>query len=342
MQKKSSNYIIYQIHLMEAKQKSLHLQHLDGTSILEHAQEHFGSYFNGSMLDLYKKNKDGEITRHPNDILQKIDDVILLRVNNVQMKSVYLREDNPKGGIPDYKEKKFESNPYSYVIIDNRPGVCQMAIEKSSTWSGSTDAVRDLLEEWFKERLGADYNLDISIDMKWQESEFWEYVEQRFRDTGDLVTQFKFDIMNQTKVTPTVQNEQPMSGMVKAVYDSIKLMNALKASITMDTAGDHIQKEDKKYEDIMQMVRLCSQNTYQLSVTFRDYGEYKCNDLVKAMFPLDEKTFNTFLHPEPEFSETKPEGEYRLIKWLDYILKETANFNDGNKIGRKTKEKGKK
>lgn len=341
MQKRASNYIIYQIHLFESKQKNLHLQHLDGTSVLDHAQEHFGSYFDGAKLDLYKKNKEGDITRHPNDILQKIDDVILLRVNNVQMKSIYMREDKPGGGIPEYKENKLESNPYSYVIIDNRPGLCQMAIEKSSTWGSSTDVVRDLLEEWFKERLFNDYGLDISIDMKWQESEFWTYVEQRYRDTGDVITQLKFDILNPQKVAPKTQPNVPMSGMVKAVYDAAKLMNMLKTSITMETGGDRIQQE-KKYEDIMQMVSLCSRNTYQLSVTFRDYGEYKCNDLVKAMFSLEEEAFNTFLHPAPVMSETNPEGEYPLIQWLDTIQQETVNYSYGNKVRRKAKGKGKK
>ena len=337
-----ANYVFYQVHLMENQQKNMHLQHLDGTSILEHAQEHFGSYFKGKKLDLYKTNKQGEITRHPNDILMQVGDVTLLRINNVQMKSIYQKVERPDGGIPDYKEEKLESNPFSYVVIDNRPGICQIAIEKSSTWGSSTDAVRDLLEEWFKEQLFNDYGLDLTIDLKWQETEFWEYVEQRFKDSGDVITQVKFDMLNPVRIKPYNQPQAPLSGFVKAMSDATRLMDMLKSTIIMEADGTGRISQDKKYEDIAQMVRLCSTNSYHLSVTFRDYGEYKCNDMVKAMYDLSDEAFNDFLHGAPRLSETNPEGEYELIRWLDYVLEKTQMFNDGNKVRRKAKGKRKK
>lgn len=338
-----SNYGLYQVHFTEWLEKTLNLQHLDGTSILQHAQEHFGSYFKGAKLDLYKKGRDGEITRLHNDILRVVDGVILLRINNTQLKSIYSRKEPKEGGIPDYQEDKIESYPFSYVVIDNRQGICQIAIEKSATWGSSTDLVRDILEEWFKDRLHSDYGLNLSIDLKWQEAEFWDYVEERYRDFGDVITQMKFDVINPKKVAPYNGKEDSLSGFVKSMVDMTRLLGLLKSTMVMDMDENSRLTKEKRYEDIVQMVRLCSSNSYSLSVTFKDYGEYRCTDMVKAIFALDDKLLNEFRYGEKVIGDgSGPEGTYGLIEWLDKVHRETIKFTDGSKAPRKPKRKGSK
>lgn len=337
-----AQYVFYQVHLSRSQQTNIHLQHTDGTSLLEHAQEHFGSYFKGRMLNLYKKDKNGEVTLVPNDILRQIDEVTVLRINNEQLKTLVKKVERPGGGIPDYREEKQESYPFSHVVIDNRPGICQMAIEKSSTWNGSTDTVRDILQEWFKVRLSDDYGLDISIDQKWQESEFWEFVEHRCRNTGDVLKEIKFDMLNSDHVTPVRNTEEPLSGFVKAMTDMTRMMDMLKTTVVMEPKEDSSISRTDKYEDLAQMVRLCSNNSYHLSVRFSNYGWYKSNEWVKAMFELPVTAFSNFVNGSPAMSPDKPEGEYELVQWLDDVIKETEQYKDGNKTKRKTKKGAKK
>lgn len=338
-----NQYAIYKVYLSESQEKNLFLKETDGSSVLSHAQEHFGSYFGGSSLSIYRTKEDGENTIYPNDILKSEDNVIVLRLNNVQFKKLVKRKESTNGRAPEYEEVKEESNPYSYIIIDNRPGVCLMAIQVNSAWGSKSDTIRDLLQECFHHMLVNDYGLDIMINARIHPTKFWEFVWHQIKDNGDRIKRFVIDVINRKKMAPILNERQvPAKGMLKSVSDFVEKSNMLKACIQMDTDTNNPVEMDEQAEDWANMIEVCSTRYYNLSVHFEKMGVYKCDQEVMALYHLDDEALNGFLHGSKNLSETNPDGEYALVQWLDYIRKETKDYKDAQQTPKKPKRNRKK
>ena len=73
--------------------------------------------------------------------------------------------------LEGHEKIPYEEHPGSYVIVDNRPDVCQIAIEKNSAFGPDTDKVVKYLKRAFKEHL-FEYGLKMVIKRKWQASNF--------------------------------------------------------------------------------------------------------------------------------------------------------------------------
>ena len=152
MDKNRSIYAIYKYDFHKATEPLIQTRAdgIDGAKYLKQAQKCFESLFDQNTIDgLRKISHDGDASRLPNDVLQKVGDIIMWRVNNSQMKDVWTRRGKDCNGIDRYEPDKVESNPYCNVLIDKRPGKCLMAIEKSAAWSSKPDGLRDILLENF-------------------------------------------------------------------------------------------------------------------------------------------------------------------------------------------------
>ena len=338
-----NQYAIYKVYLSESQEKTLFLSETDGTSILSHAQEHFGSYFGDSMLNIYRTKEDGENIIYPNDILRNEDNVIVLRLNNVQYKKLVKRKESPGGGAPEYQEVREESNPYSYIIIDNRPGVCLMAIQVNGAWGSRSDTVRDLLQECFHHRLVNDYGLDIMINAKIHPTKFWEFVKHQTSDNGDRIKRFQIDVLNSKKTAPVVNESQvPVGGWLKSVSDFVERGNMLKACIAMDTDANAPIPIEQQAEDWNNIIEACSTRYYNLSVHFEKMGVYRCDQEVMALYPLDNGTLNNFINGSKNLSVSHPDGEYALVQWLDFIHQEIKDYKDAQQTPKKPKRNRKK
>ena len=87
--------------------------------------------------------------------------------------------------IEGHEKTTFESHPGCYVIIDNRPNICQIAIEKNSAFDSDTDKVVKYLNRTFKGHMG-EYGLKIVIKRKYQAKKFKELVLERIIKQGGL------------------------------------------------------------------------------------------------------------------------------------------------------------
>lgn len=147
--KTKSLYAIYKFDFHKAIQRTIQAEAdgIDGSKYLKNAQECFASLFDQNTIDkLAKINKKGEVTATlPNDVLKKLGDIFIWRVNNSQLKEWWKRNGKDSMGFDKYEKDTVESNPFCNVLIDNRPGVGIMAIEKSSAWGSNPDMLRDLL-----------------------------------------------------------------------------------------------------------------------------------------------------------------------------------------------------
>lgn len=325
----SQQYAIYKIQITELSEKRLFLKHLDGTSPLEHAREHFASLFRGGTQTIYNNKENGENVVYPNDILCCRDDVYVLRFNNVRMKLLVQPVENPSGGIRQYEEVRAESNPYCYVLIDNRAGIGQIAIEKSSAWSGNTDTVRDLLQKSWR-RLLRDYGLTIDIKAKMLPTRFWEFVNHQVKEEKDVIKKVTFDFVNPNRTTADMNPQQ-----LTVLSQFTQMMGGLKGRLIVNSGHGSGLTVDEKAEDLAQMVNLCSNNGYKLSVQFRNHGIYRCNEDTKAFFPLPEPTITRFLEGQVDLDlspEGSPDGKYGLIQWLDEAREQTQKLDDAKQI----------
>lgn len=152
MNKEESSYAIYKYDFHKNPEPTITAKSdgTDGTNNLNIAQTCFASLFDKNSVDnLGKQNKKGEFTRLPNDVIAKQGDIYVWRVNNSQLKEWWTRNGKDIHGIDNYEMQELESNPYSHVLIDNRPGHCVLAIEKSTAWGSKPDILRDMLLDNF-------------------------------------------------------------------------------------------------------------------------------------------------------------------------------------------------
>ena len=108
---------------------------MDNETAYNKAQELLEDMLTGA-LPITKEKRDKSVVKLENYIEKKRDGITIMVVCN---------EKNHR-----YKEKMAEQelvyHPGCRVIIDNRQGVAQIAIEKSQSFDGKTDTVRDKVE----------------------------------------------------------------------------------------------------------------------------------------------------------------------------------------------------
>ena len=108
---------------------------MDNETAYNKAQELLEDMLTGA-LPITKEKRDKSVVKLENYIEKKRDGITIMVVCN---------EKNHR-----YKEKMAEQelvyHPGCRVIIDNRQGVAQIAIEKSQSFDGKTDTVRDKVD----------------------------------------------------------------------------------------------------------------------------------------------------------------------------------------------------
>ena len=142
---------------------------MDNETAYNKAQELLEDMLTGA-LPITKEKRDKSVVKLENYIEKKRDGITIMVVCN---------EKNHR-----YKEKMAEQelvyHPGCRVIIDNRQGVAQIAIEKSQSFDGKSDTVRDKVEEALN-KLFDKHQLTVEIRAKRRPGTFWEAVEEQTR-----------------------------------------------------------------------------------------------------------------------------------------------------------------
>lgn len=149
------------------------------------------TYLQGILLDKnFKFNSKREgIFEH--QLRYNSNGVIILKLANNKQLSL---EEN-------FKKKKHNYSPSCFVIIDNRQDVQHIAIEDDSTAFSTTDVVRNIMEYSLRKALKI-YGLTISIKKEYQETEFWQLLEQYPK--GVSMVRFHFSYPNLPRVSESI------------------------------------------------------------------------------------------------------------------------------------------
>ena len=322
-----NQFMIYDVTITETEQMHA-FEKLDRETAIKNAAEIFGGCFNGRKLNLYRTirvNGEYEPETLENDILSVHDDVYLLRVNNKKKKTIVEKAETTTNGVPDYAENTYISNPYCYVVIDNRAdkGICQMAIQKNSAF-GEPNNVRRIIQDCLNTKLIADgIPLTITISAKMRPSKIWEFCQQRCNEGEDSIQRISFDFPNQKKMASHNRIAKP-KGYIKQLAKVMALTDAIKTHISMEYTDADPNLIEKNAKDLAEIVRICKNKAYNLSVLFRGYGLYKCDDNVRAMFPMQEKLLNAFW---TKWEELPYEEKYGLFNWCNYVYKQSKMYD---------------
>lgn len=329
MDKTKSLYAIYKFDFHKAFERTIQAEAdgVDGAKYLKQAQTCFASLFDQNSIDnLAKVNKKGEATRLPNDVMARMGDIFVWRVNNSQMKEWWRRNGKDNRGIDKYERDEIESNPYSYVLVDNRPGICLMAIEKSSAWAGKPDLVRDMLLENFNRMLADRFDLEMRIEARMNPKDIWEFVHERLFEHEDYIRRIQFVFQNPKKINKSNVMEVK-SARLKAMLRTVEISDALKGFFTMEFDKNTNDKISEKNRDLAEMVRLCGENGYDIVITFKEFKTYRINDYVRAYYPMTLDVLQRF-----GIGTRTINDKTELEEWFDLVDEQTKDYVNESEV----------
>lgn len=329
MDKKKSFYQIYKFDFHKAKQRSIIAESngVDGSKYVKQAQKCFASLFDcNSIEELAKVNSKGELIKLPNDVMAKSGDILIWRVNNSQIKEWWKKNGKDSQGIDKYEKKEIESNPFCNVLIDNRPGVSLMAIEKSTAWGNKPDILRDMLKENFNHLLADKFDLEMRIEARMDPKDIWEFVHDRLYEHNDYIRRISFEFQNPKKINKTNATEVK-SKRLKAMLRTVVISDALKGFFQMEFDKSTKTKISKENRDMAEMVQLCGENGYDICITFKEFKTYRINDYVKASYPMSLDVLQGFSVGSRTF-----EGKTKLEEWFDKVERETKHYLNESEV----------
>ena len=298
-------------------------------TVYNKAQDFLSELLGAKTLNMYKPKQDGMPVIYPNDIFCARQGVVVMRVCNVKTFTFY----------KDYQETKGESNPWSNVIIDNRQGVCQLAIEQSGAFGSDTNKVRDLLSETFNQHLSK-YGMHIEIMIKMRTAKFWDVINEQCCKNKDRINRVVFDFPN-PKETKPIDTSEKMIDRLEFYSSLISSMGAAKSSMIFDAQKNLSINLDQTREDIAQMVTLCCNNGYGISVHFSQMGVYRCDDRIRAIYQMSDNVVENFINGQTVMEEGKIGNSFALIQWLDNIREITKDCENAKPTPKRRKKSGK-
>jgi len=322
-------FAIYKYDFHKAIERTIQAEadNIDGAKNLKKAQACFASLFDHNSIDnLIKFNKKGEAKRLPNDVLDKSGNMMVWRVNNSQMKEWWKKQGKDSKGIDKYERLDIESNPYCNVLIDNRPGVCLMAIEKSSAWGSNPNMLRDMLLENFNRILRDLYDLEMRIEARMNPTDIWDFVHERLYEHNDYIRKVSFSFQNPKRINKTSAMEVK-SSRLKSVIKTAEIADALKGYLTMEFDKNSNSKISQKNKDMAEMVRLCGENGYDICITFQDYKVYRINDYVKAYYPMTIEDLQQLTD-----GSLTLENKKILEEWFDIVEEQTKGYINESEV----------
>ena len=294
------------------------------------AQETFNGLFHGVRpLNITKEDKDKNVIPLNNEVTFKRDRVTILLVCNEKKLKYTEKKD----------ERELTSHPGCYVIIDNREGIAQMAIERSSSFQSDPDKVCLLLQQALNDKLAA-YRLKIDIRGKVREAPFWEVIRQQTVEHKDRIKWIKFNF-GVPEESAGIDATERMKAMISGLNQLGRAMGAEKGQYMYNASETGTLHLDQTQEDMAQVIHYCSTNAYDISVGFRYYGVYRYGREERAYAQLDDTVLDDFMHDRPT-TDSEGNPAWGLHLWLDNMRRMYEKYRDVTPTKKKRKRKSKK
>ena len=279
----------------------------------------------GKELSLKRTRKSGEEEHVPNLVLRNEDGIALIRIHNKEDLVIVSLPENAGNEVIDCDVEPRSSYPYGYVVVDYRDGKCQLAIEKTPAWESKTVTIRNSLQDFFNDELSNSLGISTKLEEKIEIKDFEKFIDQRTIDDGDVIESFTFEYVN-LKRNPTARVPGDLSEQMDMYSKVLEFYGAISGTTTMKM-GPYVDNEQLK--QLSTAVAYSVDNTFELKVKFKDYGDYSCKDGAVAKHPMNDvviRNYENFITPDVI---TK---DFDLRTWLDDVFNRVKGINDGKEI----------
>lgn len=299
-----ANYALYKYIFNKCTDKNIYSS-LTQQRAIEQAQMELEKAVKGELFFVKKhKNKDQEYDRLGYKLLRSQGGISAMMICNVKRRK--------------YQEGKedltLEHHPGCYVVIDNRPGIAQIAIERTSAFDHDTDMVSDLLSSALNSIFN-EMGLNIDIQPRMSSNDFWETVDEIMYQGKDSVKSIAFRFVTEQTIGPVDASEEELMRM-SFLTSMIAAFDAGETSFNMKARKDQSLRLDRTRRDVAMVVDLCCRNGYEIAVHFKNLGLYRSGQQVRIMREMDEEILLAFINKECDLFSRN--GKLEL--WLNDAL----------------------
>ena len=117
------------------------------------------------------------------------------------------------------------------------------------------------------------------------------------------------------------------SARLKAMLRTVEISDALKGFFTMEFDKNTNNKISQANKDMAEMVRLCGENGYDISITFKEFKTYRINDYVRAFYPLTPDVIQGFL-----IESLTIDGITQLEGWFNLVEEQTKDYINESEV----------
>lgn len=278
----------------------------------------------GQELPLYRKRRGNGDEYVPNCVLRNESGIALIRIHNKENFTLYDLPESAGNEVSDCVGVSQSSYPFAYVIVDYRGNQCQVAIEKTSNWDSKTDCIRNCLKEFFGQNqflLGLGIKVE-DVREKTIATKFAEFIDERIIDEGDTIESFTFEYPNLKRRT-TSDIPEALTEQINTLSRFLESFDAVSGVITTKMGQD---VDRNKLKQLSTVVTMCSRNAFDLSVKFRNFGHYKCNEGVVAKYEMNEIVISNF---KDSLKSDTIDIYHDLETWLDDVLEKIKKIEEG-------------
>ena len=325
-----AHYAVYHINILESRQTAINIAEESAEPIKQSSPEYYNKILDSVLFGKFNVNttKNNQIISLECSVVRKDEDVIVLLLCNEKSRS--------------YDEKKSKEelihHPGCYIIIDNRSGKSQLAIESNEAFNRNPDRVRDIIQDAINVRL-REHQLEVDIRARLIPEGFWESIDIQ-RNQGDTIRKVVFDFPDVKRVK-NLNAPVQIRERIALLQSFAEMTKAIKGSLKLEASKEDALRFEQTQEDIAQMVYLCCNTGYGLAVSFKEYGLYRFGTDIRQYGNLKEETVKEFISGTTSLGNDNGASFY-LLHWLDLLTQASTNFKYEEITPKKRKRSSKK
>jgi hypothetical protein len=305
-----AHYAVYHVNIHTTQQRAINIAEESAAPIEQVSPEQYHKVLDSVLFGKFtartpQKELDCYVEKKRNGI------ILLILCNE---KGLAIEEKKEKG--------EYIHHPGSYIIIDNRPGKFQIAVESNSAFNNKPDVACEILQNAINERL-KEHQLEVDIRPRTIPMKFWDAVNSR-RANGDSIRRVVFDFPDPSRVKNIPATEE-LTKQMAILHAFSASMHAAKGTLKLEAGKESALQFDQTQEDIAQMVELCCNTGYRLAVYFKKYGLYRYGKEIRQYGNLREEFVKEFISGHTMLGNTDS-SELYVENWLNTLMQSSKNY----------------
>lgn len=270
----------------------------------------------GNTLKLWRGRQGKGEVPVPNRVLRNDGGIAVIRIHNVEHVMLTRLAEQDTERLNECPTDEETNYPFCYVVVDCRHGKCQLAIERSSNWGSETNTLRLCLEKCFDSYFQLHFDMRVEVREKMIATRCEQFIEHRIYECHDLPLSYTFEYRR------AQQGEKEFNRRVpKLLSEPLRYLDMYFCSCGVKSGYTTNNVEEEEFQQtkalMMTVASFCSDNGYTFVMNFRDYGEYRCNEEIRARFQMNDQVILTYINralPEQHTSA------FDLEVWLDEVF----------------------